>query len=142
MVTKAKKAEQQEAIEQLRFLLNAGDTVYTTVRHVARSGMSRDISAIIQREGRIEDITYLVARAINNKMNRDNGGVRMQGAGMDMGFSLVYELSHALFPHGFECTGVNEHPNRCPSNDHSNGDRDYSPHHHQSGGYALSHRWL
>ncbi len=23
-----------------------------------------------------------------------------------------------------------------------NGDRDYTPHHHNSGGYALIHRWL
>lgn len=37
----------------------------------------------------------------------------------------------------FECIG-----HGCPSNDHCNGDRDYTPHHHNSGGYALKHRWL
>jgi hypothetical protein len=135
-------AKQLEAIESLRFLLKAGDMVYTTVQHVSQSGMSRDIKALIQREGRIEDISYLVARVIDHKVNERNGGVRIQGAGMDMGFNLVYLLSHALFPGGFECTGIDEHPNRCPSNDHSNGDRDYSKHLHQSGGYALQHRWI
>ena len=54
-----------------------------------------------------------------------------------MGFAVIYELSQALFPKGFECIGE-----KCPSNDHSNGDRDYTPHHHNSGGYALKHRWM
>lgn len=62
---------------------------------------------------------------------------RNAGCGMDVGFSLVYNLGWVLFPNGFECVGE-----RCPSNDHSNGDRDYSPHHHSDGGYALRQRWL
>jgi hypothetical protein len=61
----------------------------------------------------------------------------MGGCGMDMGFAAVYGLSYALFGKGFECTGPN-----CPANDHSNGDRDYTPHMHSDGGYALKHRWL
>jgi hypothetical protein len=82
---------------------------------------------------------------------------------MDMGFHLVYTLSYALYPQGFGCVGE-----RCPSNDHSNGDRDYTPHGcydengaledrepgpgelrdgcrrhwHRDGGYALTQRWL
>src|SRR5712692_6873174 len=64
-------------------------------------------------------------------------GIKVSGAGMDMGFHLVYSLSYDLYPDGFECIGE-----RCPSNDHSNGDRDYSPHHHKDGGYALLQRWI
>ena len=56
---------------------------------------------------------------------------------MDMGFHLVYELSRALYPAGFVCSG-----DKCNSNDHSNGDRDHSPHQHQDGGYALRCRWI
>ena len=82
---------------------------------------------------------------------------------MDMGFHLVYSLSYALWPDGFGCVGAG-----CPSNDHSNGDRDYTPHGptdangdpedrdpgpgeardglvrhwHRDGGYALRQRWL
>lgn len=61
----------------------------------------------------------------------------MGGVGMDMGFALVHELSYSLWPNGFECTGQ-----RCPSSDHANGDRNYEPHHHASGGYALRQEWL
>ena len=57
---------------------------------------------------------------------------------MEMGFSLVYTLSSTLYPEGFKCIGYG----RCPSNDHRNGDRDYSPHQHDSGGYAINHEWL
>jgi hypothetical protein len=55
------------------------------------------------------------------------------------------ELSYALYPKGFTCLGDGgEHRRqRCPANDHSNGDRDYSPHQHpQAGGYALRQEWL
>lgn len=76
---------------------------------------------------------------------------------MDMGFWAVYQLSYGLFKGGFGCIGEG-----CPSNDHSNGDRDYTPHMseadrmgadgelcnchkdhmHNDGGYALKQRWL
>jgi hypothetical protein len=61
---------------------------------------------------------------------------------MDTGFHLVYNLGYVLFPLGFECTGCDEPPNLCPSNDHSNGDRDYAPHNHKDGGYALRSQWI
>ena len=64
----------------------------------------------------------------------------MGGAGMDMGFALVYELSHALYPDGFDCIGEG-----CPANDHNNPphpDREAGSMHHASGGYALNQRWM
>jgi len=69
--------------------------------------------------------------------DRRHEGAKASGCGMDMGFALVYDLSRILFKEGFECIG--EH---CPSNDHSNGDRDRTPHKHSDPGYALNHRWL
>jgi hypothetical protein len=53
---------------------------------------------------------------------------------MDMGFHVVYNLSSALYRGGFGCIG--DKPVRCPSNDHSNGDRDYTPHMHVVSGPA------
>ena len=35
--------DRQEAIEHLRTMLQPGDTVYTVLRNVSRSGMSRGI---------------------------------------------------------------------------------------------------
>jgi hypothetical protein len=135
-----------EAINKLRELLHPGDTVQTILRHVSRSGMSRSISPVIGGE----DVSYLVAPAVGYSFDRRHGGVRVSGCGMDAGFHLVYSLSRALYPDGHGCSG-----DRCPSNDHSNGDRDYTRHHeakwsdgvpvahwHRDGGYALRHRWL
>ncbi len=141
-MSKARKAEQQEEIEDLRRLLKPADTVTTKLDHVSRSGMMRKITPLVL----VNDEHYgISARYIGYAASKilglrcDDQAVKMGGCGMDMGFELVYQLSSALFPDGFDCIGE-----RCPSNDHSNGDRDYTPGHvrHQSGGYALRQRWL
>ena|SRR3990167_549965 len=147
--------EKQEAIDYLRTILEPGDTVYTILRHVSRSGMMRVIGAIQMTEDSPNDITPRAAKALGEPLDRDRWGVKVGGCGMDMGFHLVYNLSYTLFPTGHGCIG--EH---CPSNDHNNGDRDYTPHSrgihpsgpgeidmgaehwHSDGGYALRHKWL
>lgn len=147
VVGTAKQREQAEAADTLRELLPPGTTVYTVLRHVSRSGMSRDIDLYVMQDGEPRWISRLAARAAGLTFNERAEAVRMGGCGMDMGFAAVYALSHALYPDGFECVGetIRESDSfvvGCPSNDHSNGDRDYSPHHHASGGYALRHRWM
>lgn len=127
-----------EAIERLREWLNPGDVVYTNVTHVSRSGMSRHIKVYKFENNEPRYLTYNVAQALGWRFIRDpREAVKVDGCGMDMGFHLVYELSHTLFPSGFDCIG-----HGCPSNAHSNGDRDFTPHHHHDGGYALKQRWL
>lgn len=138
----AARREKAEAVEQLREILAPGMYVYTCLRHVSRSGMARSIDLYVmeQDEGRgcyPRRISHLVARACGYKLDHDRGGVKVGGVGMDMGFHLVYGLGRTLYPEAFECVGE-----RCPSNDHSNGDRDYTPHRHSDGGYALRHDWL
>jgi hypothetical protein len=84
------------------------------------------------------DLSYIAVRCVPGwRRDERYGGIKQHGAGMDMGFGLVYTLSRSLYPNGFECIGE-----RCPSNDHSNGDRDYTPHTHSDGGYALQQAWL
>lgn len=151
-MTTKKERETLEAIDALGadgwVGLVPGTKVYTTVRHVSRSGMTRDIDCYAMIDGEPRWISGLVARATGHTLHGD--AVRVGGCGMDMGFHLVYVLSSTLFPDGFGCIGAD-----CPSNDHSNGDRDYTPHGaleseigtgvahwHQSGGYALVQRWL
>jgi len=131
-----KEQERQEAIEQLRAMLPVGSRVCTILRHVSRSGMTRHVSVITEDSA---DITYLVARAIGERRHARDGGIVMGGCGTDMGFELVYQLSYALYPDGFVCIGEG-----CPANDHSNGDRDYTPHQHSkgAGAYAIRQRWL
>lgn len=126
----------EQATEFLREHLNAGDTIACTVTHVTRSGMNRSIMGIICIDGEPVDISPWIAAATGNRFDRNNGGVKMSGCGMDMGFAMVYELSARIFDE-FICIGE-----ACPSNDHSNGDRDYTPHKHSDTGYALRQRWL
>lgn len=134
---KITKQEREEAISNLRKMLRPGDVVYTTLKHRSSSGMMRVIDLRVIRDNEPLRITWSVAAAIDAPYNEKHEGVRMDGCGMDMGFAAVYSLSRVLFPDGFDCIGQG-----CPSNDHSNGDRDYSPHHHTDGGYALRHRWM
>ena len=102
-----------EAIERLRKWLRPGDTIYCILRHVSRSGMLRVIDLVkVGEDGDIVRIGYDAAIVLGWPYDRRRGGVRVSGAGMDMGFHLVYSLSHAL------------------------GQTD------GEGGYSLRHRWL
>lgn len=130
-MTKADKAAQAESIDYLRSILKPGDTVYTELAHVSRSGMQRQIRAHAVRNGQVENITWHVARAIGDRPAEDNGGrwvVKMNGCGTDMGFELVYTLGRYLFPQGFAVDGTGR-----------NGD---TSGHDNDGGYALKQRWL
>ena len=133
----AKQKEREEAVRELREILKPGDTVYTNLKHVSRSGMSRVIMPFIIRDNSPRYLGWTVSKAIDERYNREKEGIVMGGCGMDMGFELVYRLSRKLYPEGYTCVGK-----RCPSNDHANGDRKYTRHHHGDGGYALRQRWL
>lgn len=109
---------------QLRELLHPGDTVYTILRHVSRSGMQRRITPLLLPQGNGGQPHYLdwaVARATGRKLG-EREGVVVGGCGMDMGFELVYTLSRVLFPDGFDCIGKG-----CPANDHVNARRSHCP---------------
>ncbi len=128
--------EAQEALETLRQWIKPGDTVYTVLEHVSSSGMTRDIKPVAIVDGKPVNLAWYMAR-LGWKRSPKYDGLRVGGCGMDMGFSIVYGLSRTLYADSFDCIGHD-----CPANDHSNGDRDYSPHRHSDGGYALRHSWL
>ena len=111
----------------LHDLLPPGTTVHTILRHVSKSGMSRDISLVILTPDGPRDITALAAEAMGSRLSSrvTYRAIRVGGCGMDMGFHLVYSLGRALYPDGHLCTGARD----CPSNDHSN---DYG---------RLAHEW-
>lgn len=145
-MTKKITAEQTEARAELARLLPVGSTVTTIVRHVSRSGMSRSISVLIgEKDGGVWDLDYLIVRAGLGAFDRTHGGIKVNGAGMDMGFALVHGISRAIHA-DFRCAGHDgsKRAPRCPSNDHSN---DRTPdfrrgRRHSDGGYAVSQRWL
>lgn len=143
MLTKAQKAERSEAVAQLREWFPVGSTVFTILRSVSRSGMQREIGVLASLgNGDFRHPNYATAKALGLRLGKGDG-VKVGGCGMDMGFHLAYEISRVCYPNGHGCIGKG-----CHSNDHSNGDRDYTPHSderphwHNDGGYALNHRWL
>jgi hypothetical protein len=147
MTTEQEKHEQlAHTVTTLNNLVKPGDTLYTEVTNVARSGMSKSIRVFAMSNNEPIDITYHAMVLLDLKIDQTNGGVKMSGWGMDMGFSIVYDISWMLFRDKFECIGDHEqYAKRCPSNDHVNsgpGRNDYTPHMHSDGGYALRQRWL
>lgn len=121
-----KRRDAEQARVMLRALFPPGATVQTILRHVSASGMSRRIAVLAisldSRNGlpRAVDVSHLVARACDRKLH-DKGGVIVGGCGMDMGFALVYDLSHELYGKGYECLGRGEGGRRlCPSSYHNN----------------------
>ena len=117
----------EKGLEYLRDLkIKPGETVYTILRHVSASGMTRVIDMAVIRKGQLIRISHLFAAVSTScTFDRDRSGVKIGGAGMDMGFELVYRLGGYLWPNG----------TRKP---HSmrNGTPD------RDGGYALKHSWF
>lgn len=158
-----KQSELEEARATLidRFGVKPGDTIFTVLRSVSRSGMSREIGVLVPTDDGKDFFhpNYAVATLTGSKTNKSGDGVKVSGCGMDMGFHLVYSLSYALFPKGFDCIGE-----KCPANDHANAAYHPAPAgtcedhvkqthgvcknswcvpwHHSDGGYALRQRWI
>ncbi len=103
----ASNREKREAIERLKEWLKPGDTLITVLRHVSSSGMSRRIDLYklgCEPDGRISKayLSYNAAQALGwKKPSHGKEGITIGGAGMDMGFHLVYELSSLLFRDGY-----------------------------------------
>lgn len=92
-------------VDKARWLLDElkpGDTVYTILRHVSSSGMSRWIDCVTIEDNEPKTISWAVGRLVGRSVyTRNHDGVECIGAGMDMGFDLVYTLSMALFGDGY-----------------------------------------
>ena len=137
--------ERQKKIEALKELLKPGDTVYTKLNHVSKSGMMRVIEVMFFRDNKPVNITYQVSEILGYKLHNNHYGLKVGGCGMDMGFSVVYGLSAQLYRPGYECLNDAEGNGKCPSNYHVNsrpydGTNTIEPIH--TDGYALRHRWV
>jgi hypothetical protein len=71
-------------------------TVYTEVHSVARSGMSRKMSAFILRKEKFYCIDDLIVAMDCAGAKWANKGFKVNGCGMDMGYAVVIDLSRAL----------------------------------------------
>lgn len=115
-------ALREQAKQHLRKLLKPGQTIYTILRHRSSSGMSRSISLVIPTKDGIQSLDYWIAQAKGESIDQKNGGLKVSGCGMDMGFHLVYNLGRMLWPNGVK-KGREGQPDK-------------------DGGYALKHQWL
>lgn len=122
--------------------LEVGETVYTVLRHVSSSGLSRSIDLFVIRNNELRHIFAFMTdeqiEEFTNNFKRDSkgNGFLIRGIGMDMGFSMVYNLSKIIFGKSHKCIGQN-----CPSNDHVNSpDKEFTE--HTNSGYALRQRWV
>ena len=123
-------AKQAEAKASLLEVLKPGDTVYTVLRHVSKSGMLRVIALYVIRKGELRWITYWAAQFMDDRFDRDREGIRVTGCGMDMGFSLVYNLGSMLWPDGVKARKTRRYAGYYPEGAKV------------PGGYALNQRWI
>lgn len=97
-----KQQEKQESIAWLKEHIADGDTVYTILRHVSRSGMQRVVSVVLicgKGTGKTYTLhpNFHVSQALGIRLKRDgNDGLVMGGCGYDAGYQIVHDLSHVL----------------------------------------------
>jgi hypothetical protein len=112
VATFSKKAQKEQERESARAyllsILNKQNrpTLYTNLKSVSSSGMSRDMKVLAVVEGEIVDITYYVGKLDIGTIKERNGQrvIRVGGCGMDMGFHVVYTVSAVLY--GYEERGA------------------------------------
>lgn len=114
----------EQSREKILKCVKPGDKIYTVLRAVSASGMTRriDVYAIVDNAPVYLSgyASHVLGWRLSNKR-----GIICEGGGMDMGFHLVYSLSSRLWPNGTP----EPHGTR-------NGEPD------SSGGYALKQEWL
>ena len=91
----------QDRKEQIKQYVNEGDTLYTDVQSVSRSGMSRHIRVYAIKDNEPINLSSWVADILKRRFIDKDSSVMVRGCGMDMGFEVVYCLSYALFQDGY-----------------------------------------
>ncbi len=123
--------EKEEAEKALRKMCKPGSTVYTILRHVSSSGMSRRISCfIIDKDRKPLTIDWYIEKLGLYKRHKSKEGLIVGGCGMDMGFDVVYQTSGQLYPKGFKLA-KNQHGRNGDTSGFDN-----------NGGYALNQEWV
>ena len=94
----ATKQEKKEASDFLMNQLKPNATVYTIVRSVSRSGMSRHIDCLVIVDGQPRYLTSAMARLgiagmrMSERDWKESKGASIPGCGMDMCWHAVHSL--------------------------------------------------
>ena len=114
----------EQAKNDLLSLVKPNDKILINVESVSSSGMSRTMRFFIIKDNELRDITGYVAIVAGYARDKNNF-LKVSGCGMDMGFSVVYNLGRCLWRDGTP----ESHGTR-------NGVADFD------GGYALKHSYI
>lgn len=99
--------EQQEYRDGLMKMLPKGSKIYTLIRSVSSSGISRRISVFAIIDGELIDLDWHIERAGIAKRRANKSGLYIQGCGMDMCFALTYDIAQTLHGDGYSITNEN-----------------------------------
>jgi len=107
----SKRKLNAEELERYRgYLLETcppGTRVFTILRHVSRSGMTRVVDLVVAipatetQPAHLSSIGYNAAMLMGWRWDADRQGIVVTGCGMDMGFHVVNELSYRLHGDGY-----------------------------------------
>lgn len=81
--------------ETLKKYFVDGATIYTVLRKVSASGMSRNIDVYVIVDNRPVYLSGYIAKVLGWKLSNDRGIV-VSGCGMDMGFHVVSTTAQTL----------------------------------------------
>lgn len=127
------KQERETALTELRALCPPGTTVYTVLRSVSRSGMSRVIDLYVIQDGEPRWLSGYARHVLDYRLAKQDRGLCVSGGGMDMGFHLVHSLSYALHGTDPDAPIFTAEAMRLTLHDKPECLRP---------GYTLNHRWL
>jgi hypothetical protein len=92
--------ELENAKDKLISLLQETDIIYTVLRSVSKSGLSRSISFyVVDNNKEIININYYISVLLGYKFDKTHFGLiglKVKGGGMDMGFHVVHTLLREL----------------------------------------------
>lgn len=99
---KVVEANKKACLSNLKGVISPHDTIYTSLESVSRSGMSRNIKLFVIKDNKPLHISYDTGKLLDYKQSKSPYyGIVVKGCGMDMGYSVVYNLASALFGDGY-----------------------------------------
>lgn len=78
------------------FTFTSDSKIYTIVRGVAKSGMSRRLSFFMVEDGALINITQVIAQCLGYTLNEREWSFRVSGCGMDMIFDTLYRFAKKI----------------------------------------------
>ena len=75
-------------------------TIYSIIRHVSQSGMTRHISFHYIEDGRIYSMNHLISEATGFKFNKNYDALVVKGGGIDMAYHVVEHYSRSTGKEG------------------------------------------